>query len=114
VSYPHLFTTPGLAAFAAEIDTERARQLAKFGNQRHPDGTQHRRARLAAAARGRCQLAANQGRLTWRHILEEEVQEAYAETDTGALRAELVQIAAVCAAWVSDIDRRDATAGDPR
>ncbi|MEU4947683.1 hypothetical protein [Streptomyces lavendulae] len=115
--YPTLFTTPGLAAFAEEVDAERGRQLQKFGDQRHPDGTGPSTTvwapplpadRFAAAARTRCQRAAERGDLTWLHVLNEEVAEALAESDPAKLRAELVQVAAVCAAWVSDIDRRPA------
>ncbi|MEY9934267.1 hypothetical protein ABH926_008932 [Catenulispora sp. GP43] len=39
-------------------------------------------------------------------MLLEEVYEALAEVDPAALRAELVQVAAVAAAWVEDIDSR--------
>ncbi|WP_424863078.1 hypothetical protein [Streptomyces sp. MMS24-I29] len=112
--YPTLFTTPGLKQFAEEIDRERQAQLAKFGDQHHPDGTGPRTASwgalvhsddAAAEARTRCQLAADRGELSWRHVLNEEVAEAFAECDPGQLRAELIQVAAVCAAWISDIDR---------
>ncbi|MEU6294847.1 hypothetical protein [Streptomyces erythrochromogenes] len=105
--YPTLFTTPGLKAFAEELDAERGRQLQKFGDQRHPDGTGSASQQVAAgAARARCHVAAEQGAMAWQHILDEEVREALAESDPAQLRAELIQIAAVCAAWVSDLDRR--------
>lgn len=106
MSYPTIFTTPGVRQFAEAVDTERRAQLAKWGEQHHPDGTERRRARLAGAARARCQVAAEEGRVTWRHILDEEVEEAFAETDPAKLRAELVQVAAVCAAWIADLDSR--------
>lgn len=106
--YPTLFTTPGLAAFAEELDAERSRQLAKFGDQRHPDGSGgpvHRY--LANRYRETVDAwAASSSGPSWRDILLEEVHEALAEDDPAKLRAELVQIAAVCAAWVSDLDRR--------
>lgn len=114
MSYPHMYTTSGLGALAAEIDAERARQIAKFGDQRHPDGTRtDPTARLLSNAA--CILTeyhATNGTLTWRHILDEEVQEAFAETAPDALRAELVQVMAVCAAWISDLDRRTAEGCD--
>jgi hypothetical protein len=106
MSYPTIFSTPGVRAFAEAVDDERRAQLAKWGEQHHPDGTERRRARLAGAARARCQVAAEEGRVTWRHILDEEVEEAFAETDPAKLRAELVQVAAVCAAWIADLDSR--------
>lgn len=115
MSYPTLFSTPGVKTFAEAIDQERARQYAKFGDQRHPDGTGPRTASWGALthadlaaneARTRCQRAAERGNLTWRHVLNEEVAEAFAESDPAKLRAELLQVAAVCAAWVYDIDQR--------
>ncbi|MCM2390174.1 hypothetical protein [Streptomyces albipurpureus] len=102
------FTTPGLQAFAAAVDTERQRQLAKWGDQRHPDGTGQYPELIVDAdvARMACQQAAEGEYLTWLHILREEAAEALAETDPAKLRTELVQIAAVCAAWIHDIDTR--------
>lgn len=104
--YPTLFLTPGLAKFAEELDAERGRQLATFGDQRHRDGTNLANRDWADHAKAQCQNAADEDRLTWAHILQEEFTEALAETDPAKLRAELVQVAAVCAAWVSDLDRR--------
>lgn len=110
--YPTLFTTPGLKTFAEAVDAERQRQLAKWGDQQHPNGTgQYTEQIDADVARMVCQHAAEGGYLDWLHILREEVAEAFAETDPAKLRAELVQVAAVCAAWVSDLDRRDTEAG---
>jgi hypothetical protein len=104
--YPTLFTTPGLKAFAEAVDAERQRQLAKFGDQRHRDGTHARNQDWADHARAACQHAADENALSWAAVLYEEFTEAMAETDPAKLRAELVQVAAVCAAWVSDLDRR--------
>ncbi|MFF5778127.1 NUDIX hydrolase [Streptomyces virginiae] len=105
--------TPGLAPFVADVDAERSRQLAKFGDQRHTDGTggEHYEA-LAGVHRRTCERAAQHPELgqRWALVLLEEVYEALAESDPARLRAELIQIAAVCAAWVSDLDRRDPTA----
>ncbi|MGW7350889.1 hypothetical protein [Streptomyces sp. NPDC054784] len=107
MSYPTLFTTPGVKAFAEDVDTERQRQLRKFGDQHHPDGTGLTEDRdRAARARHVCDSMARLGQLAWRDILHEEVQEAFAETDPDLLRAELVQVAAVCAAWIADLDSR--------
>lgn len=107
------------------VMAERERQDAKWGEQNHPDGTGGwcvldggalLRAPLtggdrryeAEEAQADCDLAAREGRLTWRHILLEEVYEALAEDDPARLRAELVQVAAVASAWVEAIDRRQA------
>jgi len=93
-----------------EIAAERARQVAKWGEQNHPDGTGgHGRLRDADAARRECQRQFAEGTGTWLDILDEEVAEAYAEEDPAALRAELIQVAAVAVAWIEAIDRRPAT-----
>ncbi|MGW9437974.1 hypothetical protein [Streptomyces sp. NPDC055607] len=109
--YPTLFSTPGVKAFAEAIDTERQAQLKKFGDQKHPDGTGYDGSTEHADFwRQRCQdaFAAEEG--TWGHVLLEEVFEAMAESDPAKLRAELLQVAAVCAAWIWDIDQRPASA----
>jgi hypothetical protein len=93
-----------------DICAERDRQDQKWGKQSHPDGTgegvcpgfKATAEKLKAATA----YAAQEGRLTWRHILKEEVAEAVAESDRARLRAELVQVAAVAVAWIEDLDGR--------
>ncbi|WP_344865700.1 hypothetical protein [Planomonospora alba] len=98
---------PGsLARVLGEIGAERAAQDARWGIQDVPDGTGPQGAAAAERAKGETAAAAADGTLTWRHILVEEVLEALAEDDPGALRAELVQVAAVAAKWIQAIDRR--------
>lgn len=93
-----------------DVHLERLRQDGTWGEQNHPDGTglalpePFRGA--ADQARRLCQHHARQGTVTWRHILMEEVAEALEAPDPAALRAELVQVAAVAVAWVEAIDRR--------
>lgn len=114
MSYPTLFTTPGVRDFAQAVDAERQRQLEQWGDQRHPDGTHPDyevlpgwpARELADAARAACQRFAEMGIVTWRDIFAEESCEALAESDPATLRNELIQVAAVCAAWISDIDSR--------
>jgi hypothetical protein len=48
------------------------------------------------------------GACTWMRILREEVAEAFGAETPEALRAELVQIAAVARNWAETIDRRSA------
>jgi hypothetical protein len=93
-----------------EVQAERERQDIKWGIQNHPDGTcdggetiarQH-----ADAAKSICNQMAKVGKLTWAHILTEEMMEAYAEKDSTKLRTELIQVAAVATQWVECIDRR--------
>lgn len=101
---------PDRGVILAEIAEERARQDTKWGEQNHPDGTSRGAAFLADRARRACQKAAAEGKVTWRHIFDEEWAEAFAEEDPAKLRAELVQVAAVAVAWIEAIDRRTAGA----
>jgi hypothetical protein len=99
-----------------EIIDERERQHRKWGEQNHPDGTGPKERtpgtmydtneQIAWHAKVRCDEAAKSGRCTYMHILNEEVREAFAESDPAKLRAELVQVAAVAVAWIEAIDRR--------
>lgn len=102
--------TEGLGAFVNDVDAERQRQLAKWGDQHHPDGTGTTEyARAAERFRAACQRNADAP--LWSFVLLEEVYEALAEQDTAKLRAELVQAAAVIAAWIHDLDRRPPAEG---
>ena len=105
-----------------EVLTERVRQDQKHGVQDLPDGTGaysvtpdgvRREDTLAEVRRGRaqeaqdaCDRAFTEGRATFRHVLEEEVREAFAEDEPAKLRAELVQVAAVAVKWIEAIGRR--------
>ncbi|MVO84152.1 hypothetical protein GPA10_05045 [Streptomyces sp. p1417] len=136
--YPALFTTPGVRQFAEEIDAERQRQLTKFGEQHHPDieprdipvVTHHYYAsradiwkqvnaeRATPSTGGRCAACPGSAsgphtHTAWDGVLLEEVYEALAESEPAKLRAELVQVAAVCAAWIADIDSRTAAEEQP-
>lgn len=110
MSYPHRLAVVG--QIMTDILTEREAQLCKWGDQRHPDGTGYNtqigesRKHLADLMRYVCDRAHKRGELTWRHILDEEMAEAAAETDPKPLRKELIQVVAVCVAWIEDIDRR--------
>lgn len=109
MSYPRIFATPGVGAFAEEIDEERRRQIDKFGDQMDlPDGTGLPVYRHAADRyREQADRNAAAGVLTDRDVLLEEVYEALAEDDPTRLRTELIQVAAVCAKWVYKIDHRE-------
>lgn len=135
---PHQNSAAARATWAVldEVDTERARQDAKFGTGRdYPDGTgtnwvdairpafgwdstMTEAEHASRLARSDCQRAGRRGDDTWLRILREEMAEAFAEADAAALRAELIQVAAVAVAWVEAIDRRGhqcvpPTAGTP-
>lgn len=94
---------------AVEIDDEMDDQVYQWGEQNHPDGTRSDTISrfFAESAREACAEAASRGQLTWKLILEEEVREAFAETDPSLLRGELIQVAAVAASWAEAIDRRN-------
>lgn len=110
---------------AEEVITERERQDAKWGQQNHPNGTGPdsmalarisalsdqfldyiTNAELAAFGKAATDAAANDDSVTFADILLEEVFEALAEADLERLRTELIQVAAVCQAWVGSIDRQ--------
>lgn len=95
------------APVLAEVQAERERQDARWGEQNHRDGTGSLTQVLEAdKAREGCQAAFARGDGTWMHVLIEEVFEAFAEDDPSKVRAELVQAAAVAVAWIAAIDRR--------
>lgn len=90
-----------------DVHNEQVKQLAKWGEQNHPDGTGGESWRHESdSARAACEQAFTAGAGTWRHILDEEFAEACAEGDALKLRAELVQVAAVAMSWIEAIDRR--------
>lgn len=89
------------------VARERERQNAKWGEQNHPNGTSESFAPEALVRQRACERAFANDYGTWFHILDEEVWEAYAESDPEKLRAELIQVAAVVVAWIEAIDRRE-------
>lgn len=91
-----------------ELGAEMRSAYRKFGPQTDlPDGTGGTELTAqAGSARLVCEISAAMGVVTWRHILDEEVAEAFAETDPVRLRAELIQVAAVALRWVAAIDER--------
>ncbi|MGA4995842.1 hypothetical protein [Nonomuraea bangladeshensis] len=100
------------------IRAELAAQDAKWGEQNHPNGTGDALAnalgvpiggRLADVHRRFCRNAAEVGKVTWRHILLEEIYEALAETAPDKLAAELLQVAAVAVQWRGALRRRATT-----
>lgn len=101
------------AAFTTveDIMRERNAQDVQWGQQDHEDGTGVDWDLHRDMAQLNCQQAFADGDQTWTHVLLEEVYEALAEDDPAKLRAELVQVAAVAAAWVEAIDRREADRG---
>jgi hypothetical protein len=98
---------PDVSAVLVDVINERRSQHERWGEQSHHDGTGGHALQVeATGAQLRCEMAFAENRGTWRHILEEEVAEAFAESDPVLLRAELVQVAAVAIQWVEAIDLR--------
>ncbi|GAA4221105.1 ADP-ribose pyrophosphatase YjhB (NUDIX family) [Streptosporangium album] len=101
------YGVPGsLARVLADVAAERVAQDAMWGWQEHPDGTGPERTAAADRAKRDLEEAKAGEGVTWRHILHEEVLEAFAEDDPEALRAELVQAAAVAVKWIQALDQR--------
>ena len=118
----------------SDVQTERLAQIAKWGEQGHESFGPAVMGRIRAggvdvpnvaawlygvptarSAKDLCQAEARDGDSSWVAILTEEFAEAIeaaALGDVAELRTELVQTAAVCVAWLEDIDRaaREASA----
>ena len=107
-----------------EVQAERDRQDARWGEQNHPLADDVLRKRFGGCdaermaeeyeiptsdrAKFMCETAAERGQCTWAHILIEEVAEfveAAAHGDVEHAREELIQIAAVAIQAAQAIDR---------
>lgn len=102
---------PAYHAIGREISAERARQDERWGkpaDRNHPDGTHMRWSDARDTAQRVTEEHTQEGNVAWLDILLEEVYEAAAEVDQAKLRVELIQVAAVAAAWVEAIDGRAA------
>lgn len=107
MTYPRIFQTPGVADFAGAVDDERQRQLLKWGPQPLPDGTGlPEQVESAEYVRQMCEDAFADGEGTHAFVMIEEAYEVLAESDPVKLKMELIQLAAVCAKWIADIDAR--------
>lgn len=72
-----------------------------------PNGTgQAGRKTWEALAKNGCDRAHREGRLTWTDVFDEECAEVMAAENDEDIRAELVQVGAMCLKWIMDIDRR--------
>ena len=105
------YTTPEILR---EVEHERDRQDAKWGQQDHL--SVHPLAWYDIASEGdaknSCEAATKAKQLSWADIAIEELSEAIFAEDDDARREELVQLAAVAVAWIACIDRRNASASD--
>lgn len=116
------WVSPSRVRVFVDVHDERERQDRKFGRDRnHPlaySGFRGRPQDLCAAyglpsaqeAQARCDAAMKAGRVTYGHILVEEVCEVFeaaAEGDMVAVRKELVQVVAVGVAAIEALDRAE-------
>lgn len=88
---------------------ERKRQNKKWGDQRHPlhDLTSERALAFSEVSKNICNKKARQKKLTWRDILQEEVDEVYASQNKEDQITELIQVIAVCCAIIYDLIRKN-------
>jgi len=105
-----------------EIREERKRQEEKWGEQNHPSldqvllnrdrGCEPERMceeyEIPTEARAKflCSLAEERKQQTFARIAVEELCEAVSAESEVRVRAEVVQLAAVCVKWIEAIDRR--------
>lgn len=100
-----------IVAVLADVRAEHVRQIVKFGVQHREDGADSMTyGPIAARSRENFQNAEANGGATWHRALNGPFFESVSETDPAALRAVLVELAAVACAWVEDIDSRTAGA----
>lgn len=97
-----------VVALVDEVHHERCRQVELWPNCEHlPDGTGGAgRGTYEVIAKNACNRAHREDRLTHAHVFEEEAMEVLNATEAKDLREELIQVMAVCAKWVADIDSR--------
>lgn len=116
-----IYDSQPMTAILEDIKAERGRQRDKWGIQhrREIDPTMPSAdyaTKMMNLCRAMCDRQEQQGKLdpesikpytggaTWMNILLEEFWEAVAEPDKAKRRKELVQAAAVIAAWIEDLD----------
>ena len=90
------------------VRLKREKNLLKWGEQNHPNGTgtsplrdMHR-----AAAQTIVDKGMRNGTVTYFDILNEEVQEVACETDDEKVLAEMIDVAAVAMDWADSILRK--------
>lgn len=90
-----------------DVLEERLRQERVFPDQHLEDGTSEDNTAQADYHKEVCEAHRAEGSMTWADVLAEEFWEAMSEKEPELLRAELIQVAAVAARWVEDIDNRN-------
>ena len=111
--------TPQTSRVLEDVRAERVRQVARYGlNEDLEDGTGPLTRWLLPFTALPADVVEtllredyedfeqDAGKPTWVHLIREEVAEAFTEADPVRLRAELVQVAALCVSWVERMDAR--------
>jgi hypothetical protein len=105
-----------------EIKLERKKQIEKFGEQNHPcldevllnrEGgctplrmCEEYEIPSEVRAKFNCDVSFDRKQGTFAHIAVEEMSEIISQFDMEKRREEIIQLAAVCVAWVESIDRK--------
>ena len=84
---------------------ERLRQLEKWGKQTHPDLNHDDKFYIEQSnyVKEWNEELVEKGRISWSSILLEEVTEVLEARDINDTYTELIQVMAVCQAWIEDI-----------
>lgn len=110
----------------SDVFEERENQVAQFGEAHEAallDGTGPEVRWLAHAVGGDLEFStatqleasfrreyesfeADHGKIDWMHLVREEVGEAFKESSPDELETELIQVAALCVAWIAQIRLR--------
>lgn len=102
---------PSVAETIDAIKYEILRQHQTWGQQNHPSvpkkGEPAHGIPAERVAKIQCELARTNNRMTWAHILVEEVAEACCADSPQHMIEELVQVAAVAISWVDSIHRNE-------
>lgn len=94
------------------ISVERSRQEMKWGVQELVDrieGVMNESPNhwLDVAVNYKNEDRKNPEGISWQSVLMEEVAEAFAETEPTEIIGELIQVAAVCVAWIENLSSRN-------
>lgn len=101
------YTTPGIDTVFAAIDAQLVPRAGEYTGTRLPDGTgmtdclewMHHSAQMR-------EDAIVHGTLTWAHVLEAALAQAFTYTDTEELRDGLLTVVTLAVSWIQSLDRR--------
>lgn len=104
-------TVSGMNETMRAIKDEVTSQFLTWGQQNWPSTPQGKQPRYMIpaehTAKVECEKARLNDRMTWAHILVEEVAEACNAESPAHMVEELVQVAAVAVSWIDSIQRNE-------